>query len=131
MPLEEGTAVELNNVFVDPLSPTASHTIALPPSYTQEASAAQPSVTPCAPQYNESMTLEGSFELMNAAKNGNISMVAALLAQGVDVNSQDEDGGTGLMIASETGHVNGEIRVCYPSKTTFFRVVLIAALCCF
>ena len=44
-------------------------------------------------------------DLINAAKNGNIAGVKALLAKGADVNAKANNGGTALIAASEHGHL--------------------------
>uniref|UniRef100_UPI003AAB4460 KN motif and ankyrin repeat domain-containing protein 1a n=1 Tax=Centroberyx gerrardi TaxID=166262 RepID=UPI003AAB4460 len=47
----------------------------------------------------------GQTGLMLAVSHGRMDMVRALLAQGADVNIQDDEGSTALMCASEHGHV--------------------------
>lgn len=47
----------------------------------------------------------GQTGLMLAVSHGRMDMVQALLAQGADVNIQDDEGSTALMCASEHGHV--------------------------
>ena len=42
---------------------------------------------------------------MLAVSHGRQDMVKTLLEAGADINSQDEDGSTALMCASEHGHV--------------------------
>ncbi|XP_044030952.1 KN motif and ankyrin repeat domain-containing protein 1-like isoform X2 [Siniperca chuatsi] len=44
--------------------------------------------------------------LMLAVSHGRMDMVQALLAQGAEVNLQDDEGSTALMCASEHGHAN-------------------------
>ena len=41
---------------------------------------------------------------MLAVSHGRMDMVLALLAQGAEVNIQDDEGSTALMCASEHGH---------------------------
>ena len=46
----------------------------------------------------------GQTALMLAVSHGRMDMVQALLAQGAEVNLQDDEGSTALMCASEHGH---------------------------
>uniref|UniRef100_A0A8C5GYA0 KN motif and ankyrin repeat domain-containing protein 1-like n=2 Tax=Gouania willdenowi TaxID=441366 RepID=A0A8C5GYA0_GOUWI len=48
----------------------------------------------------------GQTALMLAVSHGRIDMVRALLAQGAEVNVQDDEGSTALMCASEHGHTD-------------------------
>ena len=45
-----------------------------------------------------------SDELLSASKTGDGDTVTRLLKQGVSVNSQDENGDTGLHLSCEKGH---------------------------
>jgi uncharacterized protein len=55
-----------------------------------------------------SVSYAGELEdkLSQAADAGNVSEVNRLLEQGVEVNAQDNDGATALMLASQNGHLN-------------------------
>ena len=46
----------------------------------------------------------GQTALMLAVSHGRMDMVRGLLAQGAEVNLQDDEGSTALMCASEHGH---------------------------
>ncbi|PWA26509.1 hypothetical protein CCH79_00001130, partial [Gambusia affinis] len=48
----------------------------------------------------------GQTALMLAVSHGRLDMVRALLAQGAEVNVQDDEGSTALMCASEHGHAD-------------------------
>lgn len=48
----------------------------------------------------------GQTALMLAVSHGRMDMVQALLAQGAEVNVQDDEGSTSLMCASEHGHAD-------------------------
>lgn len=48
----------------------------------------------------------GQTALMLAVSHGRMDMVQALLAQGAEVNLQDDEGSTALMCASEHGHAD-------------------------
>uniref|UniRef100_A0A3Q2C6A7 KN motif and ankyrin repeat domains 1b n=1 Tax=Cyprinodon variegatus TaxID=28743 RepID=A0A3Q2C6A7_CYPVA len=48
----------------------------------------------------------GQTALMLAVSHGRMDMVQALLAQGAEVNIQDDEGSTALMCASEHGHAD-------------------------
>ncbi|XP_007548903.1 KN motif and ankyrin repeat domain-containing protein 1-like isoform X2 [Poecilia formosa] len=48
----------------------------------------------------------GQTALMLAVSHGRLDMVRALLAQGAEVNIQDDEGSTALMCASEHGHAD-------------------------
>ena len=43
-------------------------------------------------------------KLLNAAREGNIAIVKALLDKGIDVNEKDREGKTALMLATGNGH---------------------------
>jgi ankyrin repeat protein len=43
-------------------------------------------------------------KLLNAAREGNIAIVKALLDKGIDVNEKDREGKTALMLATENDH---------------------------
>jgi ankyrin repeat protein len=49
---------------------------------------------------------EKSLRLIVAAQRGDISVVSSLLSEenGIDVNAQNRDGSTALMMASQAGH---------------------------
>lgn len=48
----------------------------------------------------------GQTALMLAVSHGRMEMVRALLAQGAEVNLQDDEGSTALMCACEHGHAD-------------------------
>lgn len=48
----------------------------------------------------------GQTALMLAVSHGRMAIVQALMAQGAEVNLQDDEGSTALMCASEHGHTD-------------------------
>lgn len=48
----------------------------------------------------------GQTALMLAVSHGRMDMVQALVAQGAEINAQDDEGSTALMCASEHGHAD-------------------------
>lgn len=48
----------------------------------------------------------GQTALMLAVSHGRMGMVQSLLAQGAEINLQDDEGSTALMCASEHGHAD-------------------------
>ncbi|XP_023277991.1 KN motif and ankyrin repeat domain-containing protein 1-like [Seriola lalandi dorsalis] len=55
---------------------------------------------------NAKASQAGQTALMLAVSHGRMDMVQALLAQGAEVNLQDDEGSTALMCASEHGHAD-------------------------
>ncbi|MEQ2217985.1 KN motif and ankyrin repeat domain [Xenoophorus captivus] len=55
-------------------------------------------------KHPKDMGVAGQTALMLAVSHGRMEMVQALLAQGAEVNIQDDEGSTALMCASEHGH---------------------------
>ncbi|XP_047426349.1 KN motif and ankyrin repeat domain-containing protein 1-like isoform X2 [Mugil cephalus] len=55
---------------------------------------------------NAKASQAGQTALMLAVSHGRMDMVQALLAQGAEVNIQDDEGSTALMCASEHGHAD-------------------------
>uniref|UniRef100_A0A8C3G3S0 KN motif and ankyrin repeat domains 1b n=1 Tax=Cyclopterus lumpus TaxID=8103 RepID=A0A8C3G3S0_CYCLU len=55
---------------------------------------------------NAKASQAGQTALMLAVSHGRVDMVRALLAQGSEVNLQDDEGSTALMCAGEHGHAH-------------------------